>query len=185
MTFSRHNLTGHSLRGLHVRRPRPVAGLVAAAVLLVTGAGLLLTQILAPTHVERLLGNAKLAVEQVLPGPETPSVTLGELGGKKLLDRCDGTFIELEEYRITGVLPVYAAHNICGGDAILTWPVGQHVTLTGSDVVYEVVEERHTPKWGNIASLRGMTGDLALQTCYYGENRMRFLSLAPLSRPEP
>ena len=63
---------------------------------------------------------------------------------------------------------------------ILGWDLGQRVMVEGSDVVYEVVEERHTPKWSNVEALVGMTGEFMVQTCFYGENRMRFLSLAPV-----
>lgn len=94
---------------------------------------------------------------------------------------CDGRFIEMKSYQISGVLPVYAAHNNCGGDIILNWELGDHVKIAGSETIYEVVEERHTKKWGNVGSLRGAQGELLLQTCYYGQDRMRFLALAPVT----
>jgi hypothetical protein len=154
------------------------------------GAVLLAANLLAPTEVERVVGEAKVAIEEAVtdtaagvtgePAP-LPAVRLGPAGDKRQLDRCDGTFTELTSYRIGDVLPVYAAHNNCGGDVILSWNVGDHVTVEGSDITYEVVEERHTRKWAQVSSLRGMAGELLLQTCYYGQDKMRFLALEPVS----
>jgi hypothetical protein len=149
--------------------------------------GLFLTgaTVLAPDAVDKVTGNLKVFVDKqvanwVAPG-ELPMITLGGEGNMRDLDRCGGEFTEMVSYRADGVLPLYSAHNHCGGDIILTWDIGQHVTVAGSDVVYEVVEERHTPKSSNADSLVGMAGEFMLQTCYYGENRMRFLSLAPVA----
>ncbi|WP_136707101.1 hypothetical protein [Agromyces sp. H66] len=152
---------------------------------IVTVLGLVLTgaTVVAPDAVDKITGNLKVTVEQqihqwVAPG-ELPTLTLGGEGDMRDLDRCGGEFTEMTSYRADGVLPLYAAHNYCGGDIILTWDIGQHVKVAGSDIVYEVVEERHTPKSSNADTLVGMAGEFMVQTCYYGENRMRFLSLAP------
>lgn len=175
-----------------------VVVLVLCSLLFVTGTGLLVLAILSPGTAEKVVGSSKVAVEKAIAeawtaitpdAPDAPewfsTVRLGPLGGDHELDWCNGEFIEMRSYRISGVPPVYAAHNNCGGDVILGWDVGQHVKIEGSDVVYEVVEERHTPKWTMVSSLRGMKGELALQTCYYGEDRMRFLSLSPVVAPTP
>ena len=166
---------------------KPVVGIILGAVLLFGGMGLLILQMLMPATLERGLGEAKVALEATASRVVTevaptsyPTVTLGPLGGMKEMDWCDGRFIEMESYRISGVLPVYAGHNKCGADIILGWNIGDHVKIAGSDIIYEVVEERHTKKWDNIASLRGMKGELILQTCFWGQNKMRFLSLAPV-----
>ena len=152
---------------------------------LVCGVALLAWQLLSPASLERAVGEAKVAIQQVAqevtPGWTGPVVRLGPAGGIRELNWCDGRFIEMTSYRVTGVPPVYAAHNNCGGDIILGWQLGDHVMIEGSDTVYEVVEERHTPKWTMVTSLKGMAGDLVLQTCLYGQNRMRFLSLSPVS----
>ena len=140
-----------------------------------------------PDSVQRITGNLKVSVERwtwdtLRPG-SLPEIVLGPEGAKRELDRCSGEFVEMVSYRQQGVLPLFAAHNVCGGDVILGWDVGQLVTVKGSDVVYEVVEERHTPKGTGGELLRDMPGEFMLQTCYYGENRMRFLALAPLEGP--
>jgi hypothetical protein len=172
------------------RRTRRRLLLTASIGVFAAGAALLAANLLAPTEVERVVGEAKVKVAEAVedtvsevtgnPAP-LPSVRLGEEGGKRELDRCDGTFTELTSYRIGEVLPVYAAHNNCGGDIILSWNVGDRVSVEGSGVTYEVVEERHTRKWAQVSSLRGMTGELLLQTCYYGQDKMRFLALEPVS----
>lgn len=154
-----------------------------AAVVTVLGLVLTGATVIAPDTVDKVTGNLKVTAEQQLhrwiaPG-ELPTITLGGEGDMRDLDRCTGEFTEMASYRADGILPLYSAHNSCGGDIILTWDLGQQVRVAGSDVVYEVVEERHTPKWSNADSLVGMTGEFMVQTCYYGENRMRFLALAP------
>lgn len=163
----------------HIVTPRNRGAAIVAVALLAAGAVLLLMQLIFPTQLERAVGEAKVLIAEVAQDVSTdyPTVTLGPLGGIREMNWCDGRFIELESYRISGVLPVYAAHNNCGGDVILSWNLGDRVQITGSDIVYEVVEERHTKKWGNVGSLRGMKGELLLQTCFYGQDTMRFLAL--------
>lgn len=140
--------------------------------------------VFAPDLVDKVTGDVKVSVlkqfHQVFAPDELPTIRLGAEGGMVELDHCDGTFTEMVSYRIDDVLPLFAAHNNCGGDVILGWDIGQRVMVEGSDVVYEVVEERHTPKWSNVEALAGMSGEFMVQTCFYGENRMRFLSLAPV-----
>ena len=158
--------------------------LVLSFLLAVIGVVLISGTIFVPQTVEKVYGNTKTVIQhqvQVIQQAVVPeqlaTVTLGGLGGKAELDWCDGTFIEMESYRIPGVPPVYAAHNSCGGDIILGWTVGQHIQITNTGHIYEIVEERYTTKWSQIDSLVGMQGDLVLQSCYYGENKMRFLGL--------
>ncbi|MFJ4998140.1 hypothetical protein ACIP5T_08305 [Microbacterium sp. NPDC088619] len=168
-----------------VRRPRRRVGLLFASILLVgLGASFLCVSVLAPDLVDKVTGDVKVSVEetlhQVFSPDELPVIRLGAEGGMVELDHCDGTFTEMVSYRIDDVLPLFAAHNNCGGDVILGWELGQRVMVEGSDIVYEVVEERHTPKWSDVEALAGMTGEFMVQTCFYGENKMRFLSLAPV-----
>lgn len=133
---------------------------------------------------------------QAVTGNPTRSVALGAAGVESDLDRCDGTFTQLTEYAVSGaeVPPVWAAHNSCGGDVILSWELGDRVTLTGHGAeandltgqVFEVVEVRHAPKYGgDVSVLDGMDGELVVQSCYYRpDTRMRFLALAPLPATE-
>lgn len=128
------------------------------------------------------------------PPPETPdatapsptsapaAVTLGVVGGQAELDLCDGTFTHTDLYG-TSQPPVWAAHNNCGGDVILPWETGQEIAVSfdGTVTMYRVVETRDTPKKGaTTEDLAGIGGELLLQTCYYGENRMKFLALSPV-----
>lgn len=166
------------------QRPRRRGGLLFASIVLVgLGLSFLSASVLAPDLVDKVTGDVKVSVlkqfHQVFAPDELPTIRLGTEGGMGELDRCDGTFTEMVSYRIDDVLPLFAAHNNCGGDVILGWELGQRVMVEGSDVVYEVIEERHTPKWSNVEKLTGMTGEFMVQTCFYGENKMRFLSLAP------
>ena len=71
-----------------------------------------------------------------------------------------------------------AAHNNCGGDVLLPWDEGQQIQIEGRDEVYEVIDIRYTSKiWASTDDLVGLQGDLALQTCFYGEDRMKFVGL--------
>lgn len=166
------------------RRRRPllaVLGVLCSALGLV----LVVATFTVPDAVDRVTGEAKVALDAALRGfvaPDgIPVIRLGAEGGVADLDRCDGTFTEMTSYRTDGVLPLFAAHNKCGGDIVLGWDIGQRVRVEGSDVVYEVVEERRTPKWSHVEQLEGMAGQFMLQTCFYGQNLMRFLSLSPVT----
>jgi hypothetical protein len=168
-----------------MRRPRrrgPSGLLMASIALLTLGAAFVVASTVAPDAVEKVSGDIKVSVQkqfqQVFAPDALPQLRLGGEGGLAQLDECDGTFTEMISYRVEGVLPLFAAHNNCGGDIILGWELGQRVTVEGSDVVYEVIEERHTPKWSDVDALVGMSGEFMVQTCFYGENRMRFLALA-------
>ena len=112
--------------------------------------GFLSASVFAPDLVDKVTGDVKVSVlkqfHQIFAPDELPTIRLGGEGGMVELDHCDGTFTEMVSYRIDDVLPLFAAHNNCGGDVILGWDLGQRVMVEGSDVVYEVVEERHTPK---------------------------------------
>ncbi|MCW3493392.1 hypothetical protein [Microbacterium sp. SSM24] len=166
-------------------RRRRFVLLILSLVFVAVGLVLFCASLLAPQLVDKVTGEAKVAIqtqvqEVVTPGA-LPEIRLGGEGGVRDLDRCDGTFTEMIGYRVDEVLPLYAAHNFCGGDVILGWELGQRVRVVGTDTVYEVVEERQTPKWSHVEKLRGMAGEFMLQTCFYGENRMRFLALAPVA----
>ena len=169
------------------RRPGPVTSTVAG-ILVSTGGVLLVGSLGAPQAVERAYGAIRTPItgtvavmrEEVLG--ELPAVGLGVTGGVVELDACDGTFTEMDSYERDGVPPVWAAHNHCRGDVLLPWETGQRVQVTGSDQVYEVVDIRFTPKtWATTDDLVGLGGSLALQTCLYGEDRMKFVGLEPVA----
>ncbi|WP_162238899.1 hypothetical protein [Microbacterium sp. Leaf320] len=136
-----------------------------------------------PTETERVLGTAKVALQtaaqELIAPDQLPRITLGAEGGTRELDACTGEFTEMITYRDAAVPPLYAAHNNCGGDIILGWQLGTRVQVAGSDTVYEVVDERRTPKGAPVDTLAGIDGELLVQTCFYGEDQMRFLALAP------
>lgn len=175
--------------------PRRSRGRIALAVvsiaLFLLAAAILVAMVFFPTQTERLVGEAKVEVEKAAAAAsnQTPTITLGPEGGTRALDDAEsGTFIEMVGYRMEGVPSVYAAHNNRGGDIILGWELNQTVhvvdSTTGTEGDYIVVEERFTKKWSNIDELVGMRGPITVQTCYYGEDRMRFLSLVPVAEWE-
>lgn len=178
-------MTADAVAAAPVRRRRGGRVLLLVSVVLVVlGLVLSLASAFAPEAVDRVTGEAKVAIAtqlRTLFAPDDlPVVRLGDEGQIRDLDDCDGTFTEMVSYRLDGVPPLYAAHNYCGGDAILGWDIGQHVRVAGSDTVYEVVEERRTVKWADAHLLQGMRGEFLLQTCFHGQNLMRFVGLEPV-----
>ncbi|GGH39875.1 hypothetical protein [Microbacterium album] len=169
------------------RRVGSVLLSVAGVLLLAVGAAVLGAALLAPEETEKAYGRVKTEVIATIDEvrltvfEELPEVRLGVSGGMVELDRCDGTFTEMLSYERADVPPVWAAHNNCAGDVILPWQTGQQIRIAGDDRVFEVVDIRETSKiWASTDDLVGLGGDFALQTCYYGEDRMKFIGLVPV-----
>ena len=162
-------------------------GIVLGALggLLIVGGGALLAGILLqPEAVEKVYGETKTKVQDTVASvqqnvfDELPTVTIGATGGIAEVDRCDGTFTIMTSYEGEGIPETAAAHNNCGGDVLLPWDEGQQIQIEGRDEVYEVIDIRYTSKiWASTDDLVGLQGDLALQTCFYGEDRMKFVGL--------
>lgn len=170
-----------------MRRRRGALGATVGAVLIAAGGVVIVGLIAAPEEVEYVYGTVKTTVTGSLDAAredvfgDLPTVDLGATGGVAELDGCDGTFTEMSSYEREGVPPVWAAHNNCQGDVLLPWEIGQQLRVEGSDQVYEVVDIRHTPKtWATTDDLLGLDGSFALQTCFYGEDRMKFVGLEPV-----
>ena len=161
-------------------------------VLVAGGVALLLGVWLIPDTVEQGYGALKSGYrgtvdkvqEQVFD--EYPTVELGVTGDEADLDiACNAgdtyhTFTIMKSYERDGVPETAAAHNNCGGDVLLPWDEGQKINIEGDGVdgLYEIIDIRYTPKiWATTEDLIGLQGDLALQTCFYGEDRMKFIGL--------
>ncbi len=176
------------------RRPLLSALITVVGGLLVAGGLVLATGVaVAPEATEKIYGETKTqvqelgreslgVVEQTVTGERSyPQVRLGVSGTIRELDRCDGTFTEMTSYEREGVPPVWAAHNNCGGDIILPWEIGTELQLADDSIVYRIVDIRYTSKvWSSTDDLVGLQGSLALQTCFYGEDRMKFIGLQPV-----
>lgn len=134
-----------------------------------------------PEGADRAYGAMRAGVVELEAAldPDLPAVRLSGPGDVAALDSCDGSFVEMTSYG-TEIIPVYAAHNNCGGDEIHPWQTGQLVHVEGRPDTFVVVDVRDTPKkWVTTEALVGLQGSFALQTCYYGENRMKFVALEP------
>lgn len=181
------------------RRTRSRWGTVAICALMTVGGVLVVGAIAAPDVTaqiaERGVGQVRQAANSVgaelaqAAAPDVkylPTVTLGELGSDALLDVCaTGIFPELESYRTQENLqPVFAAHNNCGGDVILPLELGARVSVidqAGSTHTYQVTDLRDVDKHtATTEDVVGMTGELLLQTCHWGEPIMRFVALQPV-----
>lgn len=113
-----------------------------------------------------------------------PVVHLNGRGGTWALNRAKhGDFVYMSGYRMSGIVPVYASHNNYGGDIILNWRKGKLVELKGEGRtgVWKVIGVRNIPKYANVSALKVLRGTVALQTCYYGRNVMRYVELVPYS----
>lgn len=162
-----------------------LGGATGLLVLLAAVATFLTVPNLAPARVGP--GRAAPPPSMIVPSapqkePVIADAVLGASGGVTELERCDGTFTRMVAYGATQP-PVWAAHNDCDGDVILPWETGRDVTLTvdGTPATYRVVDTRDTRKKGaNTGDLAGIGGDLVLQTCYYDEDRMKFIGLTPI-----
>lgn len=156
--------------------------------LLVIAISAVACQTIAPEAVERTVQELHRVIGSGLQerdGAGLPIIALGPPGGEPELDRCPAAFVEMIPYRAAGVLPTYAAHNVCGGDIILGWSLGQRVRIKGDPGSYEVVDIVSIPKGtATVADLRGVHGSMTLQTCYYGVQRMRLVGLAPVPPSE-
>ncbi|MBF4459416.1 hypothetical protein [Pseudoclavibacter sp. VKM Ac-2867] len=166
-----------------------IIGNVLGGAFMAAGAGILVLALTAPQTIEQGYGHVRGAVNDVSASVSEAqgvlsSVALGVQGGQDELDWCDGTFIEMVSYQSAeDVPPVYAAHNNCGGDVVLNWNVGTQLTIDGRPGTYEVVEVRNTEKhWVTTDELLGLQGELALQSCFYGENQMQFVGLKPITQ---
>jgi hypothetical protein len=150
-------------------------------ILIVIGVTAGTLQFVWPEGADRAYGVVRAGVVELEAAldPALPAVRLSGPGDVAALDSCDGSFVEMTSYG-TEIIPVYAAHNNCGGDEIHPWGVGQRVHVEGQTDTFVVVDVRDTPKkWVTTDALIGLDGSFALQTCYYGENRMKFVALEP------
>lgn len=141
-----------------------------------------------PETTEKLIYSAKVEIEkqvqkanEVVTG-DYPTVLLGGEGGEYEMQITPyGYFIEMIPYRVPGLMPVYAAHNSWGGDEILQWDIGKKVNLEGSNKngVWVVVDILELQKQGTVDLIEPLEGVIALQTCYYGQDLMKFVGLVP------
>lgn len=124
----------------------------------------------------------------VLPVPTEPvsdvrsfSVDVSASGGRAELDKCSD-WTHLQGFTTTAAIPqpILAAHNRCGGDVVLGMAVGDEVLISGesSPGVYTVsgfFDTSYSPTPEDFASKA--SGDVLLQTCFYGRQEMRFAVL--------
>ena len=160
---------------------------ILGILLLTMGLGLTLFAIFLPQEAEKIAGEARIATGQAVmkaQGKKHPTVRLGVRGGKPELNRCDGTFIEMASYETEGLQPVYAAHNNCKGEVVLPLKLGEKIKVKDRGM-YRITDIRYTKKtWSTTDEILDMDGELILQSCFYGENRMKFIAITPVDQPE-
>lgn len=120
-----------------------------------------------------------------------PKVILGPVGDQADIDSCPGYWVHMASYNEgTGFeVPVYSAHNGCfglgdRGDVILPLKIGETIQIEdrhGATRSHTVVDVRTLPQRTTTTdALKGMTGPLILQTCYWDDSTMKFISVKPV-----
>lgn len=161
------------------------------------GAGifLLVAIFTAPDLAEKVVYSTKTNVEAKIEKAKEsivddyyPTICFYGSGGMYELDLgMYNCFVHVLAYdSVEGVPKTWAAHNGLGGDPILTWEVGQKVRIEndGYDGVWVVVDYKDIDKFGPVSQAEGLLGDIALQTCHWGEPIVRFVGLVPLETYE-
>lgn len=165
-------------------KPRRTALTTVGAAIVAAAFAVGTTTIVAPEVVERAYGVVQVTVAKVVNSVALPEARLGATGGQRELDRFDGTFTRMVAYDREGVPPVWAAHNNAGGDVVLPLEIGDEIVVMdagGAASIHRVVDVRVTAKYGVTSEeLVGLGGDVALQSCFFGEPRMRFVGLQPV-----
>jgi hypothetical protein len=100
-------------------------------------------------------------------------------GGEEAMDACSGGFTRMLGYEGLEEKEMLSAHNNCGGDVILPIEVGDRVVIEGQGT-YTVQETRDTGKTIYTDAVVDMNGSILVQTCYYQDQTMKFLALAPV-----
>lgn len=143
---------------------------------------------LSPEHAKRELGTAISQVERVTStlGITQQSIQLGPRGNQSDVDRCTGQWIQMEEYDADFPnIPVYAVHNGCGGNALLSLTTSDSITIIkqdGSEGEYRMKSEKVIPQQrSTTADLAGLSGEFLLQTCYWDDTSMRIVGMTPVS----
>lgn len=108
------------------------------------------------------------------------NIKIANRGGDREMDYCADGFTEMIHYKGLNGLRMLAQHNNCGGDIILPIEMGDRVVIEG-DQEYVVTELRDTTKQVDTTAINNMNGTILLQTCYWRENRMKFVALTPLT----
>lgn len=106
------------------------------------------------------------------------SIAVANSGGEEALDACTGGFTKMDQDGMEGKT-IIAAHNNCGGDILLPIVVGDQVVIEGQGT-YRVAETRDTEKSIYPSAIVDMKGEILVQTCYYGVQKMKFLALEPV-----
>jgi hypothetical protein len=103
------------------------------------------------------------------------SIAVATRGYQAELDQCQWVRMD-----VGAVAPIVGAHNFCHGDMVLAMQPGDLVAITGTDLDgdYQVTGSRDAHAGDNAATATsGLTADLILQTCYWGDNGLRLVTL--------
>jgi hypothetical protein len=125
-------------------------------------------------------------VSPITPAIETVEVKrytihISNEGGEPEMDACANGFTNMTVYKNLGEHKLLSQHNHCGGDIIIPMEQDDHVIIEG-DQEYVITELRETTKTSRTSEIKDMNGEVILQSCYYRENRMKFVALTPVEK---
>lgn len=109
------------------------------------------------------------------------TIHISNEGGDVEMDYCASGFTEMIHYEGLNDKRLLSQHNNCGGDIVLPMELGDHVVIEG-DQEYVITELRDTTKQITTAAINDMNGDVLLQSCYYKDNKMKFVALTPVNK---
>lgn len=178
------------------KRAKRIAGIIGAALIaaaIAVAIIVLVGMLVAPDQTEKIVGETTTAVThsvRKVAGVE-PKVILGQVGDQADIDSCPGYWVHMASYNNgTGFdVPVYSAHNGCvgfgdRGDVILPLGIGDTIQIEDEHGVtrsHKVTEIRNLPQHSTTTdALKGMSGPLILQTCYWDNATMKFISVTPI-----
>lgn len=107
------------------------------------------------------------------------TVKIANKGGSKEMNYCADGFTEMIYYKGLEGKTLLSRHNNCGGDIVLPMEIGDHVVIE-NDQEYVVTDLRDTTKQITTAAINDINGAVILQSCYWHENRMKFVALTPV-----
>lgn len=154
-----------------------------AAGLVVIGLASTTVSLTAPTAVSQAVDATQNAVShgiERVAGSKPHQVALGPVGGQMELDMCSGSWIRLEDFAdVKELTPLYGLHNYCGGRKALDWDAGDEVQVKGKGlhVISDIRDV--SAKADTVDVVKDMKGKLVLQTCHWGNKKLRFVALAP------
>ncbi|MHA3724183.1 hypothetical protein ACXR2T_09925 [Leucobacter sp. HY1910] len=165
---------------------------IVIALIILAASTVLVGTVAAPELTNKIIGEAATSVTHAARtvAKTEPRVVLGGDGGQAEVDACPGSWTRMIAYnQNTGFeVPVYSAHNGCWGtdgrgDVILPLGIGDKINIVDNtgERLYRVIEMIDRPqRTSTTDDINTLTGPIILQTCYWDDQTMKFVSVEPV-----